>query len=63
MLSQRLQLSVLPSSLPPPEGIPELPTLQLGMTWETIEEAKDFITDAIIDAHQSFDVQGLKPDY
>lgn len=48
---------------PAPEDIPLYPTLQLGMTFETLEEAKNLITDAIAAANESFNVKNSKPQF
>lgn len=46
-----------------PEDIPRYPTLHIGMIFETLQEAQQVITDATIQARESFDVQNAKPKF
>lgn len=69
MAPQLLSYRALPSSEPsqgsqnrpkkpnPSEDLPDYPSLRLNITFESLEEAKNTITDAITEANQSFKVK------
>jgi hypothetical protein len=40
----------------PPEDLPHLPSLRIGMVFKSLEEGIDAVTDAVIEAHESFRV-------
>lgn len=59
-LSQRSERSRRPQKPTAPEDILLYPTLQLEIIFDTLEEAKDLITDAIAAANKSFSIKNSK---
>jgi hypothetical protein len=46
----------MPSSSPIPEDRPRYPNLRIGMEFDFIQDGINAVTDAIVKAHESFEV-------